>query len=107
MDAMAPIPDSALQRLGGALTELLDDDHWNNIEKNYLLPALDERKALRARVAKLEQDLGKANVRRHVYAGTLIVIADGESRENPGTPITLPECVILAGEAVYTDKFFN
>lgn len=37
-----PIPPSALQRLGAQLAELLDDDHWNNIESNYLLPALEE-----------------------------------------------------------------
>jgi hypothetical protein len=37
-----PIPPSALQRLGAQLAELLDDDHWNNIESNYLLPALKE-----------------------------------------------------------------
>ena len=43
------IPESTLQRLGAALTDLLDDDQWNNIEKNYLIPALAERETLVAR----------------------------------------------------------
>lgn len=65
-----PIPPSALQRLGKELAELLDDDHWNNIESNYLLPALEEleqakRDALPCQVLdvldsnrKLERSLG-------------------------------------------------
>lgn len=51
-----PIAFSALQRLGGALTELLDDDHWNNIEKNYLLPALDERESLLKEIELLRKE---------------------------------------------------
>lgn len=42
MPVIEPIPDSSLKALGGALTELLDDDQWNNIENRYLLPALAE-----------------------------------------------------------------
>lgn len=41
-----PIPESALQRLGSALANLLDDDQWNNIEKNYLLPALEHQERM-------------------------------------------------------------
>jgi hypothetical protein len=55
------IPDSALQRLGGALTELLDDDHWNNVEKNFLLPALEERADLADLVGRLVRHLKKAD----------------------------------------------
>ena len=47
------IPDSALQCLGGALTELLDDDQWNNIEHCYLLPALEEMELLRAQAVDM------------------------------------------------------
>lgn len=48
------IPDSALQRLGCVLADCLDDDHWNDIEANYLLPALEERVDLCERISDLE-----------------------------------------------------
>ena len=39
-DALRPVPDGAVQALGARLTELLDDDQWNNLEPmlNALLP---------------------------------------------------------------------
>lgn len=65
------IPDSALKRLGSELTELLDDDQWNNIEHRYLLPALEELektkldfqnacdvgRRLESRIAELEEQI--------------------------------------------------
>ena len=39
---LGPIPQSALRGLGKELAELLDEDHWNNIESNYLQPAFEE-----------------------------------------------------------------
>lgn len=56
-DDLAPIEPSKLQELGGRLADLLDSDHFNNVEAGYLLPALQEVRALRARVAELEQVL--------------------------------------------------
>ena len=55
MTSLEPIPDSALKRLGGELAQLLDDDQWNNTEKRYLLPALEEQDSLRAKLQAAEE----------------------------------------------------
>lgn len=67
MTDLEPIPDSALKRLGGELAQLLDDDLWNNTEKRYLLPALEEQEVLRSKLLDAEALLTDARECRDYY----------------------------------------
>jgi len=96
-----PIPDSALQRLGGRLADLLDEDQWNNIEKNFLLPALAEREALLEQVAdpyppgSLGEHCLEMRRERDGYRAALEQIAHWADSTDPTSPEAIATLALL------------
>jgi hypothetical protein len=62
-DDTSLIEPSALRDLGSRLADILDSDHFNNVEAAFLLPALQELREARARIAELERELVDAHER--------------------------------------------